>query len=337
MTSRQRIKEYILLALKITLAIALVTWLVKSDKLDFRQLTVLRDHPFLLLFYIVSWTIASAILGCWRWLLLLRGLGYQLKFTEALRLHFVGFFFNSAMPGAVGGDLIKVAYIVKENRSHGKLNAMMSVLLDRVIGLLGLFSIGSIVIVFAGPSLLNHAGFSSLASIILLSTLAGLIVLSSAFIRLDLDKDPIARMLGKFSFLSPLHKLYSSFRSYQHSKAYLFGAFFLSVVIQLILFIYFYFLAYFMVSPDVRALDLAVIFPIGIASTAIPLAPGGIGVGHMAFESLFASIGLSGGANVFNVYVISGLALGLLGVIPYITMRRKTKIPSPAEAVALVD
>ncbi len=336
MTSQQRIKEYILLALKVTVAVALITWLVKSDKLDFRQLSVLRDHPFLLLFYIASWTIAAVILGCLRWLLLLRGLGYKLQFKQALKLHFIGFFFNSAMPGAVGGDLIKVAYVVRENRSHGKSNAMMSVLLDRVVGLVGLFTIGSIVILLGGASLLQNDGIHSLASIILLSTFAGLSVLSTAFIKIDQAKDPFARLLGKVSFLNPLHKLYLSFRSYQHAKPYLFGAFFLSIVIQMILFIYFYLLTYIMVSPTVNILDLAVVFPIGIASTAIPLAPGGIGVGHMAFESLFASIGLSGGANVFNVYVISSLALGLLGVIPYVTMRRKTKV-MPNEAVVLAE
>lgn len=336
MAPQQRLKEIIFLILKITLAVALVTWLVKSDKLDFRQLRVLKEHPGLLLLNISSWIIAPVFLGSWRWLLLLRGLGYQLKYTKALTLHFIGFFFNAAMPGAVGGDLVKVAYVVRDNRSLGKSNAMMSVLLDRVVGLLGLFSIGSIVILSGGMSLLKSDGLRSMASIIILSTVAGLTVLSSAFVKIKPEKDPFALLLGK-SFLHPLQKLYLSFRSYQHTKSYLFGAFFLSILIQLILFVYFYVLTYVMVSPSVSVLDLAIVFPIGIAATAIPLAPGGIGVGHMAFESLFANIGLSGGANVFNVYVISSLALSMLGAIPYVTMRRKKKTPLPAEAAIVVD
>lgn len=337
MAAQQRFKDIVLLVLKITLAVALVTWLVKSDKLDFRQLGILKEHPGLLLFNIASWIIAPVLLGSLRWLLLLRGLGYQLKYTKALTLHFIGFFFNAAMPGAVGGDLVKVAYVVRDNRSLGKSNAMMSVLLDRVVGLLGLFTIGSIVILSGGISLLKSDGLRSMASIIILSTVAGLAVLSSAFVKITPEKDPFARLLSAFSFLSPLQKLYLSFRSYQHTKSYLFAAFFLSIVIQLILFVYFYVLTYVMVSSSVSVLDLAIVFPIGIASTAIPLAPGGIGVGHMAFESLFANIGLSGGANVFNVYVISSLALSMLGAIPYVTMRRKKKTPLTAEVATVTE
>jgi hypothetical protein len=71
---------------------------------------------------------------------------------------------------------------------------------------------------------------------------------------------------------------------------------------------------------------LAPIFPFGILVTAIPLAPGGLGVGHAAFDKLFSLVGLPGGANVFNVYVLSQLFLNLLGIFPYLSL--KTKIVS---------
>jgi hypothetical protein len=57
-------------------------------------------------------------------------------------------------------------------------------------------------------------------------------------------------------------------------------------------------------------------------TTALPLAPGGLGVGHVAFDKLFAMVGLQGGANVFNVMVLTQLALNLLGVFPYLLYRR---------------
>jgi uncharacterized membrane protein YbhN (UPF0104 family) len=66
---------------------------------------------------------------------------------------------------------------------------------------------------------------------------------------------------------------------------------------------------------------LAPIFPFGILVTALPLAPGGLGVGHAAFDRLFSMVGLPGGANVFNVYVLTQLVLNLLGVFPYLYMK----------------
>jgi hypothetical protein len=56
-------------------------------------------------------------------------------------------------------------------------------------------------------------------------------------------------------------------------------------------------------------------------TTALPLAPGGLGLGHVAFERLFTMVGLTGGANIFNVMVLGQLSLNLLGVIPYLLYR----------------
>jgi uncharacterized membrane protein YbhN (UPF0104 family) len=68
---------------------------------------------------------------------------------------------------------------------------------------------------------------------------------------------------------------------------------------------------------------LAPIFPFGTLATAIPLAPGGLGVGHAVFDKLFHLVGLPGGANVFNIYVLSQLVLNLLGFIPYLYVKSK--------------
>ena len=54
------------------------------------------------------------------------------------------------------------------------------------------------------------------------------------------------------------------------------------------------------------------LMPIGLITTAIPLAPGGIGIGHVAFESLYQLVGVAGGADIFNMYIIQ-LAVYLMG------------------------
>ena len=55
------------------------------------------------------------------------------------------------------------------------------------------------------------------------------------------------------------------------------------------------------------------LMPIGLITTAIPLAPGGIGIGHVAFESLYQLVGVAGGADIFNMYIILQLAVYLMG------------------------
>ncbi len=67
---------------------------------------------------------------------------------------------------------------------------------------------------------------------------------------------------------------------------------------------------------------LAPVFPFGVLVTAVPLAPGGLGVGHAAFDKLFHLVGLPGGANVFNIFTLSQLGLNLLCFNPYLSVMK---------------
>jgi uncharacterized membrane protein YbhN (UPF0104 family) len=81
---------------------------------------------------------------------------------------------------------------------------------------------------------------------------------------------------------------------------------------------------------DVPFSSVATVFPLGVLTMIIPIAPAGLGVGHVAFERLFSMIGLHDGATVFNVYLIGQLTPCLLGVFPYLTLRRSGKLPTEA-------
>ncbi|HLB75150.1 MAG TPA: lysylphosphatidylglycerol synthase transmembrane domain-containing protein, partial [Sedimentisphaerales bacterium] len=70
-----------------------------------------------------------------RWWLLLRTQGVFIGFWAAVRLYFLGWFYNNVMPGSVGGDLIRVWYVTKHTEK--KFEAGLSVFVDRAIGLLG--------------------------------------------------------------------------------------------------------------------------------------------------------------------------------------------------------
>ncbi|OHB65546.1 MAG: hypothetical protein A2Y77_08395, partial [Planctomycetes bacterium RBG_13_62_9] len=54
----------------------------------------------------------------------------------AVRLFFLGLFYNNVMPGAVGGDLLKAWYITRH--TNKRLEGVLSVFVDRAIGLTGL-------------------------------------------------------------------------------------------------------------------------------------------------------------------------------------------------------
>lgn len=82
----------------------------------------------------------------WWWLLAVNGTGVSL--LETLRFTWVGVFFNTVVPGATGGDLIKALYIMKRCPGH-RVPVLVSVVVDRVLGLASLALLGAVVVLFA--------------------------------------------------------------------------------------------------------------------------------------------------------------------------------------------
>jgi len=77
--------------------------------------------------------ISQMIIGL-RWWLLLRSQQIFISFWAVVRLYFLGWFYNNFMPGSVGGDLLRAWYVTKHTTK--KFEAVLSVFVDRVIGLL---------------------------------------------------------------------------------------------------------------------------------------------------------------------------------------------------------
>jgi len=78
-----------------------------------------------------------------RWHRLLRALGLAIPLSRAFVLTMVGNFFNTFMPGSTGGDVLKAYYASKQTHDATlKTRAVVSVLFDRVVGLLALVILG---------------------------------------------------------------------------------------------------------------------------------------------------------------------------------------------------
>ena len=58
--------------------------------------------------------------------------------------------------------------------------------------------------------------------------------------------------------------------------------------------------------------------PIGFITTAIPLTPAGMGIGHAIFDELFSYFGIANGASLFNIYFIIMVLINLQGFWPYL-------------------
>lgn len=92
----------------------------------------------------------AIVVGAIRWSLVLHVAGLDLRFSRAMEISFIAHFFNAFLLGSTGGDLLKAYYAARETR-HKKIEAVVTVYVDRLIGL---FS----VLLFAGLMVPPNAG-----------------------------------------------------------------------------------------------------------------------------------------------------------------------------------
>ena len=78
-----------------------------------------------------------------RWQIILRVQHIELNLWRATQLFFIGHFFNSFMLGSTGGDVVKAYYAAQETH-HKKAEAVMTIIIDRLIGLIGLFAVAAV-------------------------------------------------------------------------------------------------------------------------------------------------------------------------------------------------
>jgi uncharacterized membrane protein YbhN (UPF0104 family) len=71
--------------------------------------------------------------------------GIYLGWIRLFTLMMIGIFFNFFVPGGTGGDVVKVFYLLKETPGRGA-QAFLSVLVDRIIGLLSIILIAGVVL-----------------------------------------------------------------------------------------------------------------------------------------------------------------------------------------------
>jgi len=131
-TSRKR---YGSLLARLVVAAAAILWVLRGQ--DWRELVRVFHSlsPWYFLLSLIVYAAAQVIISI-RWWLLLRAQSIHIRVRMAVRLFFLGLFYNNFLPGAVTGDLLKAWYVTKH--TDKRLEGALSVLVDRLVGLGGL-------------------------------------------------------------------------------------------------------------------------------------------------------------------------------------------------------
>jgi len=307
---------------------SILVYLVQSGRLNFEKLMLFKDAPEILAMMIGVLVLVVVPMATFRWWLLLRAIGVQVKPKQIFILTWIGNFFNTTLPGAVTGDVVKGYYVIKAQQEEGRTRAFMTLLIDRFVGLFGLIVMAFLALVFNLELILSQERLHSLAWMITILFGGTVLFYTIALFPFTEGRDPFIRLFQRLPAKKISLKVYSAFKSYQHQKTTLLLTLLLSIGIHTLIALLFFQVANLMGIEDMELATQFFLMPIGLITVAIPLAPGGIGIGHAAFESLYQLVGYSGGADIFNLFIIVQLGVFLLGGIPYFLYSSKYKIPA---------
>ncbi len=113
------------------IAIAIVIVICYREREDLKT-TFLALSPAIFLLALLIFMLSNAIIAM-RWHGLLKAQKIDISYPAALKIHFLGLFYNNIMVSSVGGDMLRIWYVTQH--THKRLEAGLSVFVDRVIGL----------------------------------------------------------------------------------------------------------------------------------------------------------------------------------------------------------
>ncbi len=305
---------------KAVLAIGLIYYLVHRGSLDFSVFQQVAQPASLGLLFLIMFL--GIFLNNFRWGLLLSGQGIAIRQLELLKLTFIGLFFNYAMPGGVGGDVIKGVYLVKDQPQH-KYAAAVSIFMDRAVGFLVMTIIASLSLVYNWAIVSASTKLLALAFAIFALTVTFFLFFAFSLSLTIRESRFIERFFELLPFGEKFRKVYLSLHSYRKAPRALAFAILISFVSQLTGTYFFYFVG--QILHIGLPLDVYLfIIPAGMIILALPISPAGVGVGQVAFLYLFGLV-LNGdnkfGATAITLSQVIQLCWALPGAIFYIQRR----------------
>ena len=286
----------------------------------------INPWPFVLA--CVLWVICLFITFI-RWWLLVRAQGLQFSLRNAIRLGLVSYYFNSILPGSVGGDILKAVAVAREQSRRTV--AVATIVIDRVIGLWALawlVALAGGVFWALGNTYVIHN--DALKMIVRLT--AGLVFSSAVVWSLmglfspERSEALAARLQRLPKVGGPLAELWRAGWLYRRKKT----AVAIALGMTLVGHLGWVFIFHLCVTsfPEVDAATFPehlLIVPVGMTAQALFPLPGGVGGGEAAYGWLYTLLGKAAIGGILGCLVqrVIAWSIGLIGYVVYTRMKKE--------------
>lgn len=266
------------------------------------------------------------VLQALRWWALMRARRLGVAWWSAFRLYMAGAFFNYCMPGMTGGDVLKAYYAARD--SDRRADAVISVVVDRIAGMLGLVLLAGI----AGLFMLANPLARQVTLCVWLATatlVAAAIIYNSAAIR---------RRFSQWTWLSHLpgaslwQRIDAAVLAYRGHPVAVTLAILLSVAVHLCLALASASAAYALGANIPLGLLLAVM-PVVFAAGALPISFQGLGIMEGVAMALLLREGSFSANQIVGMLLlvrVFPLLYALLGSV-FVIRGQLRMLPAPSE------
>ena len=283
---------------KLAVAVGVMGFLLQQGSLDLR-LFLDGAIDFRIVVVALGLNMGMISLGALRWHILLRSQGIRLPFSWSHRMTYLAMCFNLLVPGAVGGDALRMGYVARQAATTHKGAAILTILMDRFIGLYALFVIAFVALISNGPSLLTVLPLRvlgwALAGVVLGGPLMMMLVLWS-IPRLARLRDhrpapshplPTMGQMGQMGQMGTLRaQTAHAIQLFGRAKGHLMAALTISWLAQWTEILALLWIANELKMLTVPAETFFVAAPLAWVANVLPVAPGGLGVGEAAFSQV---------------------------------------------------
>lgn len=325
MSAQPRLRAVLSVAARYALGIGLVWWLARTDVLDLRPLATM-SAGFVLQGVLLG--VAVTALSSWRIRMLLADQGIAVGYRHCFAVNAVGLFYSLFLPGGVSGDAARAVYFFAD--AKGKRIAVVgALLLDRFLGLITLIGLGiasGLALASVVPGIVPWLAGSS---VLLAVLVAGLVIA----IRWESDHRETPGAHRLLRLWERVRGAWGRLHLTDYSVRTLVVSVVLSIAMNLLM-IAIIFLASGLNRAGLGFLEVSAVAPLGLLTNAIPLSPGGLGVGEKSFDVLFRAVGGANGAGSFlttRLFLYSPAVLGgILAAWSLFRLRRAPADPGAA-------
>jgi len=324
-------KNFLVQSLKILFSAGIIFWLIQSGKLNFNALQNLLNPGAIAVG--LSMVLINVFFTSERWRTLISSQNLKVSAASTFKLSLIGLFFNFAMPGGVGGDVIKAYYFTRENPGE-KVIAVTSVLMDRVLGLFAMILLALVVMIYDIEHILKTPTLLTLMWFVAGLFITFVIALTLIFSTHLYTRGTLKQVIEKMPLTDKFLKLYESMHLYGKDGKRFILVIALSLISQISAIIFLIVAGHLAGFTDVPAKTYFLVAPLGFMATAVPISPAGVGVGQAAFYFLFniyTGQVSDVGPTAITAFQVGTFMVSLLGAFFY--LRRKDRVqPSAIES-----